>query len=145
MQTSTSMLAQNWGFSIFCISAFFLCILMLIGGALLGGKSYGRSKNIPFESGINPIGSSRLQISVKFYLIAMFFVIFDVETLYIYAWAISIREVGWIGLIEASIFIFVLLISLIYLIRVGALNWVPLHYQKKSSLYTYSVKNDIFK
>lgn len=69
------------------------------------------------------MGSARLRLSAKFYLVAMFFVIFDVEALYLYAWAVSIKESGWIGFIEATIFILVLLAGLIYLVRVGALDW----------------------
>ncbi|VDZ60313.1 NAD(P)H-quinone oxidoreductase subunit 3 [Serratia odorifera] len=55
----------------------------------------------------------------------MFFVIFDVEALYLYAWSVAIRETGWIGFIEAAIFILVLLAGLVYLVRIGALDWTP--------------------
>ncbi|MBZ2279957.1 NADH-quinone oxidoreductase subunit A, partial [Buchnera aphidicola] len=72
----------------------------------------------PFESGIVSVGDTYLNFSVKFYLIAIFFVIFDVESLYLYAWSISIRELGWIGFIEATIFIGSLLVGLLYLVKV---------------------------
>lgn len=61
----------------------------------------------------------------SFYLVAMFFVIFDVEALYLFAWSVSVRESGWVGFIEATIFIGLLLIGLIYLWRIGALDWSP--------------------
>ncbi len=61
---------------------------------------------MPFESGIDSVGSARLRLSAKFYLVAMFFVIFDVEALYLFAWSTSIRESGWVGFVEAAIFIF---------------------------------------
>ncbi|TKJ86526.1 NADH-quinone oxidoreductase subunit A, partial [Erwinia persicina] len=61
----------------------------------------------------------------KFYLVAMFFVIFDVEALYLYAWSTAIRESGWVGFVEAAIFILVLLAGLFYLVRIGALDWAP--------------------
>lgn len=96
-----------------------------IGGFFLGGKARAHAKHIPYESGIDSVGSAQMRFSAKFYLVAMFFVIFDVEALYLYAWSVSIRENGWLGFIEASIFIFVLLAGLVYLVRIGALNWTP--------------------
>lgn len=92
---------------------------------VLGGRARARSKNVPFESGIDSVGSARLRLSAKFYLVAMFFVIFDVEALYLFAWSTSIRESGWVGFVEAAIFIFVLLAGLVYLVRIGALDWTP--------------------
>ncbi len=93
---------------------------------LVPWRSRARAKQKhPFESGIDSVGSARLRLSAKFYLVAMFFVIFDVEALYLYAWSTSIRESGWVGFIEAAIFIFVLLAGLVYLVRIGALDWTP--------------------
>ncbi|RRF16777.1 NADH-quinone oxidoreductase subunit NuoA [Klebsiella pneumoniae] len=117
MSTSTEVIAHHWAFAIFLIIAIGLCCLMLVGGAC--------SKNTPFESGIDSVGSARLRLSAKFYLVAMFFVIFDVEALYLYAWSTSIRESGWVGFVEAAIFILVLLAGLVYLVRIGALDWTP--------------------
>ncbi|QCI16987.1 NADH-quinone oxidoreductase subunit A [Buchnera aphidicola (Aphis helianthi)] len=111
--------------SFFCFIFFSLifCLFMLFTSSLLGGKSSSRYKHTPFESGIAPVGDTYLHFSIKFYLVAMFFVIFDVEALYLYIWSISIVESGWIGFIEAFIFILFLLLSLFYLIRIKALNW----------------------
>ncbi len=92
---------------------------------LAGGRAYGRAKNRPFESGIDSVGNARLRFSAKFYLVAMFFVIFDVEALYLFAWSVSVRESGWVGFIEATIFITLLLVGLVYLWRIGALDWAP--------------------
>ncbi|MXP67302.1 NADH-quinone oxidoreductase subunit A [Pantoea sp. Aalb] len=125
MSTTTTIIAQQWSFIAFVFVILNLCIFMLLGGWLLGGRAHGRYKNTPFESGIQSVGDTHIRFSAKFYLIAMFFVIFDVEALFLYAWSISIRENGWIGFIEATIFIAILLIGLIYLTRVGALNWTP--------------------
>ncbi|PWC10215.1 NADH-quinone oxidoreductase subunit A [Brenneria roseae subsp. americana] len=125
MSTTTEVLAHHWAFALFLIVAVGLCGFMLVGGFLLGGRARARAKNIPYESGIDAVGSARLRLSAKFYLVAMFFVIFDVEALYLYAWAVSIRESGWVGFIEATIFILVLLAGLIYLVRIGALDWIP--------------------
>lgn len=118
-------LSHNWAFAIFLLGVFALCAFMLGASSLLGSKAWGRSKNEPFESGIVSTGSSRLRLSAKFYLVAMLFVIFDVEALFLFAWAVSVRESGWAGLIEATVFIAILLAGLVYLWRVGALDWAP--------------------
>ena len=117
--------AQHWAFAIHVIGAITICLVMIGLAALLGGRAYGRTKNKPFESGVDSVGSARLRFSAKFYLVAMFFVIFDVEALYLFAWSVSVRESGWVGFIEATIFIGLLLIGLIYLWRIGALDWSP--------------------
>ena len=118
-------LAHNWGFAVFLLGVAGLCAFMLGVSSLLGSKAWGHSKNEPFESGIVSTGGARLRFSAKFYLVAMLFVIFDVEALFLFAWAISLRESGWPGFIEALVFIVILLIGLFYLARVGALDWAP--------------------
>ena len=90
---------------------------MLGVSSLLGSKTWGHSKNEPFESGIVSTGGARLCFSAEFYLVAMLFVIFDVEAPLLVAWAISLRESGWPGFIEAQVFIVILLIGLFYLAR----------------------------
>ncbi|MFM7968778.1 NADH-quinone oxidoreductase subunit A [Aeromonas sp. A-5] len=117
--------AQHWAFAIYVIGAIASVLTMIGVAALLGGRAYGRAKNRPFESGIDSVGNARLRFSAKFYLVAMFFVIFDVEALYLFAWSVSVRESGWVGFIEATIFITLLLVGLIYLWRIGALEWSP--------------------
>ncbi|MDM3595122.1 NADH-quinone oxidoreductase subunit A, partial [Proteus mirabilis] len=79
------------------------------------------------------VGSARLRMSAKFYLVAMFFVILDVEALFLYAWAVSVREVGWLGFIESAVFIAILLAGLFYLVRIGALNWTPLSSRRETA------------
>lgn len=125
MSTTIDVIAQHWAFSVFLVVAVGLGGAMLVGGYLLGGRAKAPAKNTPFESGIASVGSARLRLSAKFYLVAMFFVIFDVEALYLYAWSVSIRESGWTGFVEAAIFIVILLAGLLYLIRTGALDWTP--------------------
>jgi len=125
MSTTTEVIAHHWAFAVFIVVAFGLCAFMLAGGWLLGGRARARHKNTPFESGIAPVGTTHLRLSAKFYLVAMFFVIFDVEALFLYAWSTSIRESGWVGFVEATIFILVLLAGLVYLVRIGALDWAP--------------------
>jgi len=123
--TNAANLPHDWAFAIFLLGVIALCAFMLGASSLLGSKAWGRSKNDPFESGIVSTGSSHLRLSAKFYLVAMLFVIFDVEALFLFAWAVSVRESGWAGLIEATVFIAILLAGLVYLWRVGALDWAP--------------------
>ena len=96
---------------------------MLGGSYLLGGRDHGRAKEEPFESGAAAVGGAQLRMPAKFYLVAMFFVIFDVEGVFLYAWAVSVRQNGWTGFTMAAIFVAVLLAALFYLSRVGGLDW----------------------
>lgn len=101
-------------------------VAFMIGGSyFLGQTRRDRATAEPFESGVLPAGgtNAQLRFSVHFYLIAIFFVIFDLEAVFIFAWAIAFRESGWAGFIEISIFITVLLAALIYLWAIGALEW----------------------
>ena len=125
MPDAVTTMSHNWAFAVFLLGVFGLIAFMLGLSSLLGSKAWGRSKNDPFESGMLPVGSARLRLSAKFYLVAMLFVIFDVEALYLFAWAVSVRESGWAGLIEATVFIAILLAGLVYLWRIGALDWAP--------------------
>ena len=125
MTTTAESLAHNWSFGIYLLVIVLLCAFMLGVSYLIGGRYQGKAKNEPFESGIVSVGSARMRLSAKFYLVAMFFVIFDVEALFLYAWAVSVRESGWPGFIDAFIFILVLLAGLVYIWRIGALEWAP--------------------
>ncbi|WP_367670654.1 NADH-quinone oxidoreductase subunit A [Sodalis-like secondary symbiont of Drepanosiphum platanoidis] len=114
---------QLLSFIFFSLGTFFISIIMILISYFLGGKSESISKNIPFESGISSADHICLKFSIKFYLIAIFFVIFDVESLYLYIWTVSIKEVGWIGFIQIIIYIFIMLISLLYIIKSNLMNW----------------------
>jgi NADH-quinone oxidoreductase subunit A len=116
---------EFWSIAVYIVATLILCGIMLGLSAVLGGKSGGRARNDPFESGVVSASPERLRLSAKFYLVAVFFVIFDVEALFLYAWAISVRESGWAGFAEAFTFIAILVISLFYLARIGALDWAP--------------------
>jgi len=111
---------------------YFALVLVVVGGMLgisyvLGEHHRGsRATGEPYESGIVSTGSARIRFDVKFYLNAMFFVVFDLETMFIIAWAISARSVGWAGYIEVLIFIAILVAALVYLWRLGALDWSTL-------------------
>ena len=125
MSDSAGLIAHNWGFAIFLLGVVGLCAFMLGLSSLLGSKAWGRAKNEPFESGMLPTGSARLRLSAKFYLVAMLFVIFDIEALFLFAWSVSVRESGWTGFVEALVFIAILLAGLVYLWRVGRSIGLP--------------------
>mgnify|MGYP003576853940 FL=1 len=120
---SIDTIAHNWSFAVYIFGIIFVCVFMLAIPVLMGGRSKGKAKTEPFESGIVSVGGARLRLSAKFYLIAMFFVIFDIEALFLYAWSVSVRESGWAGFIEVVIFVSVLLVGLFYIWRIGALDW----------------------
>jgi len=96
---------------------------MLVATSLLGPKKVFADKMEPFECGESPIVSPKLRFSVKFYLVALFFVIFDLEVVFVYPWAVLFKDLGLFGFIEMSIFLFILAIGLLYVWRRGALEW----------------------
>ncbi|MFB3887700.1 MAG: NADH-quinone oxidoreductase subunit A [Thermodesulfobacteriota bacterium] len=102
-----------------------LVILLLFFSSRLGEKRKGPEKLRPFESGIIPTGSARLSYPVLFYLMATFFLIFDVEGAIIFTWAIAFEELGWSGWLQIIFFIIVLLIGLFYIWKKGGLDWGP--------------------
>jgi NADH-quinone oxidoreductase subunit A len=107
-------------------AAVLLLVGVMLGGSYLLGERSRRPTTAtlqPFESGIVPAGTSALRFSVGFYLVAIFFVIFDIEAIFIFAWAIAYRESGWPGYAEIIVFISVLVAALLYLWRIGALDW----------------------
>jgi len=95
---------------------------LIIGTILRPRRSYSE-KLLPYESGISPVGEPRHRFSVKFYIIAMLFVVFDVEAVFLYPWAIAYDKLGLYGFVEMMIFIFILLVGYIYAWEKGALDW----------------------
>ncbi|MFP5441150.1 MAG: NADH-quinone oxidoreductase subunit A [Gammaproteobacteria bacterium] len=121
----TEALAQSWSLGAFLFLVAFICAFMVAVPVWLGGRYWGRAKAEPFESGVVSQGGAHMRLSAKFYLVAMFFVIFDIEALFLYAWAVSVHEAGWAGFAVVSIFVAELLLGLVYLWRIGALDWAP--------------------
>jgi NADH-quinone oxidoreductase subunit A len=96
----------------------------LIGvSALLGKKAKSPQKDMPYESGMIPVGSARERFSVKFYLVGMVFILFDIEAIFLYPWAVVYRQLKLFGFFEMLIFIALVLIGFFYVWRKGALNW----------------------
>lgn len=97
--------------------------VMLGGAHFLGQRHRRKAADEPFESGIVPTGNVQIRFSVHFYLVAIFFVIFDMETVFLFAWSVAIKQTGWQGFFEALFFIGILISTLIYLAAIGALDW----------------------
>ena len=92
---------------------------------VLGQRHKENATNDPYEGGILSTGDARIRFSSQFYLVAMLFVIFDVETIFIFSWAIAFRELGWYGYIGMLVFLILLIVVLIYEWRAGALDFGP--------------------
>jgi NADH-quinone oxidoreductase subunit A len=122
------LLMQNitfWPFIIFASVVIILIGIMIGVSYLLGERHKEKTTNEPYESGIPPTGDARLRFSSGFYIIAMFFVIFDLDAAFIMLWAVSFRELGLPGYIGILVFIGLLIVLLIYELRIGALDFGP--------------------
>ncbi len=112
-----------WALGIYFVIVLLLVTAMLVVSYLLGQRHDENATGSPYESGIVSAGSAHVRLSAKFYLVAMFFVVFDLEAVFIFAWAVAGRDLGWRGYWEVLIFTGVLIAALVYLWRVGALDW----------------------
>ena len=110
-------------FWIFLLIVSFLLIIILSISKLVTPGNKGPEKFTSYESGIEPTGGARIQFQIRYYMFALVFVIFDVETVFLYPWAMSFYEFGIFSFIEALIFISILIVGLIYAWRKGALEW----------------------
>ena len=127
---SLSETLSPWEPGVFAMAVYFIVIFSLLAVILflagwLGVKNPTPEKLCPYESGIIPTGSARLKYPVPFYLVAVFFLIFDVEAVFIFSWAVSCESLGWKGWFQITFFIGVLLISLFYVWKKGGLQWGP--------------------
>ena len=109
-------------FLLYAGAALFIIASMIVFSYLLGQRHRDHSTDEIYESGIKSTGSANLRFSVQYYLVAMFFVIFDLEVVFIVAWAIAFRDLGWAGYTAVGIFIGILLIVLFYEWKIGALD-----------------------
>ena len=114
-----------WPFLIYIVLSVAVVIGMIVLSYFMGQRVKDRSKSVPYESGIETTGSARLRFPSKFYLIAMFFVLFDIESVFIITWAISFRELGWPGYIGILVFAGILIVVLVYEWRTGSLDFEP--------------------
>jgi len=112
---------------------FSVLLLLLVGVGMsmafvflsqaLGPKRYDPVKYSVYECGVDPLTSASVRVSVKFYLVALLFILFDLEAAFLYPWAVLFRELGWFGFVEMAIFVVILLAGLLYAWKKGALEW----------------------
>ena len=127
---ASSGVLSPWEPGLFSLAIYGVMVLALLGILLflsswLGEKKVNPEKSRPYESGVIPTGTARLRYPVPFYLVAIFFLIFDVEAAYIFSWAVSYDGLGWTGWLQMTFFIFVLLLGLVYIWKKGGLEWGP--------------------
>src|SRR5512141_3069032 len=112
-----------WPLALYFAAAVLVAVGMLALSHLLGQRHMERGTGRPYESGIVATGPAESRFDVKYYLVAMFFLVFDVEAAFLFAWAIALREGGWAGYVSIFLFNAVLMATLAYLWRTGALSW----------------------
>ncbi len=109
---------------VFLLLGVLLPVVALFIGKLLRPYKPSESKYTTYESGLEPFGDSRVQFNVRYYIFALMFVIFDVETVFLYPWAVAYEKLGIFALIEMLIFVFMLIIGLIYAWKKKVLKWI---------------------
>jgi len=125
MNSSSLSSPPLWPFVVYGVFVLVLMVLIISLSFFLGQRHKDRSTGQPYESGILETGSARLRFSAQFYLVAMMFVIFDIEVVFIVLWALAFKELGWPGYLSICIFIGLLFAVLIYEWSLGALNFGP--------------------
>ena len=118
-----SAVTSLWPFLVYFIAVLILVATMLGLSWVLGQRRANKATNTPFESGVLSVGSPQIHMAVEFYLVAIFFVIFDLETVFIFAWAVAFFELGWEGFLAVIVFVAILGVALIYELSTGALDW----------------------
>lgn len=108
------------GFLIICS---LVPVLALVASRLLRPQRQGVERRTTYESGMEPIGGAWIQFNIRYYMFALVFVIFDVETVFLYPWAVAFNQLGLLAFVEALVFIAILVIALVYAWRKGALEW----------------------
>ncbi len=114
-----------WPLALYAAIIVGLMLLVLGLSSLLGPRHRARRRDLPYESGMPPTAQPALRFPVHFYLIALAFLVFDVEAAILFAWVAAARDVGWSGYIEALVFVVMLLAGLVYLWAKGAFEWGP--------------------
>jgi NADH-quinone oxidoreductase subunit A len=117
------MLLEYVAIGVMIATATLIAFIAIGLGELFGPKKKSAEKDMPYESGMNPYGEGTRRMPVRFYLIAVLFILFDIEVVFFLPWAIAFRQLGLFGLIEMAIFIVILLIGYVYAWKKGALEW----------------------
>jgi NADH-quinone oxidoreductase subunit A len=123
LESAASTSGSLWPLLVYIWLVVVLVAVLVIVSHLFGERHRGTNTGEPFESGLAPSSYPSRGLSIEFYRVAVFFVIFDVETVFVFAWAIALRESGWTGYFEMLVFVGVLVAALVYLWRLRALDW----------------------
>ena len=107
------MIALGAGFGLFAV----------VLSSLLGPRKPSLEKSAPYECGMPPVGGAHERQSVKFYLVAMIFLLFDIEVAFLYPWTMALRDLGWPGFVQVVVFMTLMLAGYVYVWRKGALDW----------------------
>jgi NADH-quinone oxidoreductase subunit A len=121
--TNEALQAPLWPMVVYFVATLAVAAGMIGGAYLLGAPARHREKADPYESGVASTGGARLRVPVRFYLVAVLFVVFDLEAAFIFVWALVVREAGWAGYAGMGVFLLILLAALVYEWREGALDW----------------------
>jgi NADH-quinone oxidoreductase subunit A len=123
-QNPVALNQTNWlAIGIFFMMVMGMAVSMLLIPYLFSPRNPNPTKYVPYESGMPPIGSAQQRYTVRYYVIAMLFVVFDIEAVFFYPWAVAFNAIGWYGFIEMVLFIALLLVAYVYAWRKGALDW----------------------
>jgi NADH-quinone oxidoreductase subunit A len=114
---------EVWPAALYAVLVLLVATLILTLSHLLGERQRHGPDAEQYESGIKPAGPLPRRLSVEFYQVALYFVIFDLEAVFIFSWAVAARQLGWPGYLELLVFVLILFAGLVYLWRVGALDW----------------------
>lgn len=117
------MLSEYLPVLVFIIIGLVLGLVMITAGSLLSTHSPDTAKNSPYECGFGEFESSHIPFDVRFYLVAILFIIFDLETAFFFPWALALRKIGWFGFVGMMLFLGLLVIGFIYEWKRGALEW----------------------
>jgi NADH-quinone oxidoreductase subunit A len=117
------MLSEYLPIGILIVLATGLAVLVVALGHLFGPRRPTERKSNPYESGMSPIGPGTRRIPVRFYMVAVLFILFDIEVIFLLPYAVVLRQLGWFGIIEMFIFIAILLVGYVYAWKKGALEW----------------------
>ncbi len=120
-----------WPAAVYAALVFIIVAAILVVSYLLGPHHAEQKTDVPYESGIDPAGPLPRRLSVEFYQVAIFFVVFDLEAVFIFAWAVQARRLGWTGYSEIVVFVALLFAGLVYLWKVGSLDWGPAGHRRR--------------
>jgi NADH-quinone oxidoreductase subunit A len=108
---------------LFTIVAIGFAAVTIGASTLLSPRRFSRQKMEPYECGVEPVGNARARFKIHFYLVAVLFILFDIEVVFLYPWAVTFRQLGLYGLIEMALFILILFVGYAYLLKKRALDW----------------------